>query len=425
MEDHDEIPFTPDNELHSSNRQLIAPCSTIWHKLSNINYMTFLSIGIALLWPWNCLLNSSPYFQANMFHDNTIYSNIYTSTMMSTSTITSVVSNIWLLTWQHNYVKRIIRGLIIQAGIFIILCILILHDSTLSLWFKFVFIMISTFISSIGTAMTQNGTMAMSNMLGTQFNQAVMVGQAIAGVISSLMLFLISLLKQSSGIDFNGILIYFNTTTVISLMSIILYKFSTIHDYDLQTNLLEDELDSNIPFMVLFYKLKYLVLSIFITFSITVLFPIFAVNTFVARLPISNESYIPMIFLIWNLGDLSGRIISDYPFFQSSRVTPVKIFVYSLLRIGMVPIFFIFNVRGSSKIKSQLLLDLFYIMWQFLFGITNGNIISLSFMKVRSQLSKDKERKAAGAFTNIFVSTGLAFGSIISYAFAYILTKVR
>lgn len=45
----------------------------------------------------------------------------------------------------------------------------------------------------------------------------------------------------------------------------------------------------------------------------------------------------------------------------------------------------------------------------------------MSFMKVPEQLDNDDEKEAAGGFTNIFVSTGLALGSIISYVFVFII----
>ena len=61
------------------------------------------------------------------------------------------------------------------------------------------------------------------------------------------------------------------------------------------------------------------------------------------------------------------------------------------------------------------MLDVCYILLQFFFGVTNGHAISVSFMKVPDQLVSDDEKEAAGGFTNIFVSTGLAVGSVLSY----------
>lgn len=71
-----------------------------------------------------------------------------------------------------------------------------------------------------------------------------------------------------------------------------------------------------------------------------------------------------------------------------------------------------------------MLQDAFYIIIQYAFGLTNGHVISISFMKVPEELSNDEEREAAGGFTNIFVSTGLTLGSIVSYFFVYIIAAI-
>lgn len=76
---------------------------------------------------------------------------------------------------------------------------------------------------------------------------------------------------------------------------------------------------------------------------------------------------------------------------------------------------------GDEEHNGSVIVDLCYMLLQFLFGVTNGHVISMSFMKVPEQLDNDDEKEAAGGFTNIFVSTGLALGSIISYVFVFII----
>lgn len=71
--------------------------------------------------------------------------------------------------------------------------------------------------------------------------------------------------------------------------------------------------------------------------------------------------------------------------------------------------------------SSPILQDLLYTLLQFLFGVTNGHAISMSFMKVPESLTDDDEKEAAGGFTNIFVSTGLTLGSILSYGCVFLI----
>ncbi|SCU82068.1 LAFA_0C08878g1_1 [Lachancea sp. 'fantastica'] len=402
-------------------------------KLRDISYLTFLLIGVALLWPWNAFLSASLYFQHDVFHDSTVYAKIYISTMMSVSTLSSVGFNFWLSKRQHSYAVRVTRGLLWEVVVFGLLAVFVLVHNIFALWFNFVFLMVMVMISSCGTAMTQNGAMALANVHGPQFSQGIMMGQAIAGVLPSFVLFGVSFIGDSRDQSVAGIFAYFFTTVLVSMACIALYRFSAVAKADKSELLTEEtgcgdrgELANSatgtVAFSTLFSKLKYLVLSIFTTFVVTLLFPVFAAHTLVVALPLHNAQFIPLIFTVWNLGDLYGRYISEKPFFQSSSFTPFTTFVYSVARVALVPLFFCFNLNNRVKLSSTVLSDLGYIVLQFVFGVTNGNVLSVSFMKVSPALSSDKERKAAGGFTNIFLSSGLAFGSLLSYACVYMVT---
>lgn len=203
--------------------------------------------------------------------------------------------------------------------------------------------MSTVLVSSLGTAMTQNGAMALANVFGPQFSQGVMVGQAVAGVLPSLVLFLVSYIGDPRDQSVGGIFAYFGSTVLVSVACIVLYRVSSIGSadkHDFLNRELDPEATVSVPFSLLFDKLRYLVLSIFTTFVVTLLFPVFAANTFVSGLPMRNAQYIPLIFTVWNLGDLYGRAISGYSFFQSPSFTPFKTFLYSIARIGLVPLFF-------------------------------------------------------------------------------------
>lgn len=418
---------SPSTELHRHiGEELELENATLWVKLQDLNYTTFLLIGIALLWPWNSFLSASLYFQHDVFHDKTVFAKIYISTMMSISTISSVIFNYWLSKRQHSYPSRIVRGLIWEIMVFGLLSMFVFVHKSLPDWLNFTFLMSTVLVSSLGTAMTQNGAMALANVFGPQFSQGVMVGQAVAGVLPSLVLFLVSYIGDPRDQSVGGIFAYFGSTVLVSVACIVLYRVSSIGSadkHDFLNRELDPEATVSVPFSLLFDKLRYLVLSIFTTFVVTLLFPVFAANTFVSGLPMRNAQYIPLIFTVWNLGDLYGRAISGYSFFQSPSFTPFKTFLYSIARIGLVPLFFCFNLNSSARPSSSIsaiVSDLLYILLQFAFGVTNGNVLSVSFMKVSSQLNSDKQRKAAGGFTNIFLSAGLAFGSLLSYLFTYI-----
>lgn len=388
-------------------------------KIKDPKYLTFLFIGIGLLWPWNCILGASQYFKHDVFMDETIWSKIFASSMMTVSTVSSTLFNIWLARRQHSYSERVVNGLLWEIVVFVVLGILTLLKSWVSLPLLFFSIMVLVAISSVATAMTQNGVMAVANVHGAAFSQAVMVGQAVAGVLPSLVLFIISFSGDPSKQSTTGILIYFLTTAAVSIVSIVLYRINQVGTKVILTP--GSSPKASVPFKLLYGKLKHLVLAIFTAFVITLIFPVFASTILVKGLPLANSQYIPFIFTVWNLGDLYGRVIADWPQFRSPKFTAQKVFVYSLLRVLFVPLFFYCSKNQASSFP--ILQDLFYALLQFLFGFTNGHVISISFMKVPEELTEDMEREAAGGFTNIFVSAGLTLGSILSYAWVFIIAS--
>ena len=71
-----------------------------------------------------------------------------------------------------------------------------------------------------------------------------------------------------------------------------------------------------VPFTVL-WKLNLIVMTIFFTFGITLIFPVFAsvvesVHTDSQSRFLNKNIYIPFIYLVWNLGDLLGRVLCGY-----------------------------------------------------------------------------------------------------------------
>ena len=79
-----------------------------------------------------------------------------------------------------------------------------------------------------------------------------------------------------------------------------------------------------------------------------------------------------------------------------------------------IPLFLTCNIHPGKKepfIKS----DLWYILLQLLFGISNGQLCTSAFMVVGDYCDTDDEKEAAGGFTTVFLSTGLAVGSVLSY----------
>lgn len=395
--------------------------------LENFRYLTFMVLGVSLLWPWNCLLSLSAHYTNDFsIGDNPTLSSMFTSTLMTISTLSSLIINSYLTTQQDaNLSRRIIIGSVINIVTFIVLAVLdfIVPAKSYGVGY-FIMLMFLVFVSSAGTCLTQNGTMSMVQCLGPSMAQGVMVGQAIAGVLPSLALMVSNWIYYGASIETinKSTVMYLILTSIVTLVAGVLFLILE----NLDTELIDFNVTivpkskHHVKFMTLFEKLRFIALSIFTTFLFTLIFPVFAGRVLSNNEDkgkfFSNEIFIPFIFFIWNLGDLIGRIICSSSKFQINSDS--ELFIYSILRCLLIPLFFFCNLPNHPK--TYIDSDIFYILLQLIFGLTNGHCLSLSFMNV-SRYVLDQEREAAGAFCNVFLSLGLLAGSLLSYVFVWVI----
>jgi equilibrative nucleoside transporter 1/2/3 len=171
----------------------------------------------------------------------------------------------------------------------------------------------------------------------------------------------------------------------------------------------------------LFKKLPYLSLAVFIVFSITMVYPVFTQeilsNTPTDTAPriLKPASFIPLGFLLWDLGDLLGRMAPLVPVLSGGVRHPKLIFIASALRIVFVPLYLLCNIRGRGAVVPS---DAFYlIVVQLLFGLTNGYLGS-SCMMGAPEWVEPEEREAAGSFMGLMLVSGLTAGGLLSFAVA-------
>ncbi|GMM38491.1 nucleoside transmembrane transporter [Saccharomycopsis crataegensis] len=454
---------------------------TIWGKkyqltLHQLQYLTFVLIGVALLWPWNCFLSASEYYTTRFTKTNgESYARIYSSTMMSVSTIAQLAFNYYLSERQNgaNYYKRFISGQVVNSLIFLIMagsCVAFLGIKPGPF---FALLMVMILGSSLCCCSSQNGSMAIVNIYGPLYAQGLMVGQAIAGVLPSISLIasiiIVGEKPQVEHVEKNyGVMTYYLTSTVVSCLSLVgflafIYKYAfegpSIEDHDdhhhyvqlvdesgdVDNQLIEENEEEflardeeghhnnsqHVPFSYLFSKLNSIVITLVLVFVVSLIFPVFASNIESVNKPagedISNgihfsnsNIFIPLAFMVWNIGDLVGRVVCGYEFFQIHNEKAMLI--YSIARSLFIPFLFMCNLNDSASSSNNhgsplLNSDVVYLFIQFMYGATNGHLCSNCFMNVGPKFTKDQEKKAAGGFTTVFLSIGLAVGSVCSYIF--------
>ncbi|KAL1305844.1 hypothetical protein AAFC00_004001 [Neodothiora populina] len=413
-----------------------------------LEYLVFLTLGVAMLWAWNMLLAAGPYFQRR-FSSSAWISHNFQAAELSVSSITNLGSMVILSKMQAkaSYSRRIVVALIMNIIAFTLLALSTTVLSGIEADAYFVFIICIVFTTSLATAFCQNGVFAFVAGFGQErYTQGIMTGQAVAGVLPCIAQ-IVSVLSVRKGpppaphsdvddaatdrpgpppVPSKAAFAYFLTATAISVFTLVAFIYllrrhqrskAALSGLATSISSLVEHERKPVPFSVLFRKLRWLAGGVFITFAITMFFPVFTQMILSVRDPavtspiLHPPSFIPLAFLFWNSGDLLGRLIPALP--QLSLTSrPKLIFVLAISRVIFIPLYQLCNIRGHGAIVNS---DVFYlVVVQLLFGMSNGYVGSICMMGA-SEWVDPEEREAAGGFMGMCLVAGLAAGSLASF----------
>lgn len=400
-------------------------------EINKLEYVTFLIIGVSYLWPWNCFLAATAYLTDRFEGHEWIQANL-SSSIMTVSTISATTCTLFLAQNQRgaNYKTRVLMGELCIGGVFLLMALSCLFH-TLSIPLYFAFVLLCVFGSSIGVAFAQNGSFALVNTIGSVYTQAIMVGQAVAGVLPAFISFVTALISgdSTSASGLSSALYFLVATAVSSVAFLLFYQSMRRHskiqgdaeyepapqgDHDRNSDQVPPisglvDAKAHVPLPVLLRKLMAPGFAVFMTFTVTLVYPIFT-NTVPSANGIRRHLFVPLVYLFWNVGDLVGRLLCGMPHLVISKSRALVI--YGLARILMVPFFFLFS---SNMIQS----DFLYLLLQFTFGVTNGHLGS-SGMMVAPDYVQEEEKEAAGGFMTLVLSLGLAAGSLFSFVVVHL-----
>lgn len=393
-------------------------------------------------------LAAAPYFQRRFQSDKTLLKN-FQPTEVSVSTLANLGSMLVLAKLQANasYPKRISSSLVLVTVSFALLTISTKAFTWIPPSVYFGFFVVIILASSTAVGILQNGVFSfVSGYRRSEYMQGIMAGQAVAGVLPPLVQ-IISVLSagKDDSASSDSALAYFGTATAVSAFSfnafLYLLRFhpatsttpvastsSPAASSD-ETPWAEDEdprppstgKHSSIPLTILARKLLLRALAVFLTFALTMVFPVFT-QEILSTKPhggalFAKDAFIPFAFLVWNAGDLAGRLLPLW-----SRVSlihrPGWLLVLSILRIVWVPLYLLCNITdlgAETRSTSSPMGDAFYLLVvQFPFGLTNGYLGSSSMMGASDQVD-EHEKEAAGGFMALCLVGGLTIGSLFSF----------
>ncbi|EGC48045.1 nucleoside transporter [Histoplasma capsulatum var. duboisii H88] len=421
-----------------------------------LEYSMFFWMGVNMLWAWNMFLAAAPYFQLR-FASNTWIMTNFQSCILSVSCVTNLLSVLILAKLQKNasYSHRVIFSLILNITICTLLAIsaILFRDVSIPIYFAFLLFMVLG--ASLATGFNQNGMFAYASGFGrTEYTQALMAGQGVAGVLPCIVqiVSVLAVPEQSESVSDRVVqyksaksaFAFFLTATLVSViaffsffyllrrrrksLSLTLKNATTLgpDDEELESTITAQPKIS-IPLWILFQKLRWMALAVFLCFAVTMAYPVFTNQIQSVRNSNSTPDgsqhiprlfqpsiFIPVALLFWNSGDLVGRLIILIPQISLTH-RPFLLFLLSIARFIFIPLYMICNVNGRGAWIDS---DIFYlVIVQFLFGVSNG-YIGGACMTGAAEWVAVEEREAAGGFMGFMLVAGLTSGSFLSFLFA-------
>ncbi|KAL8817062.1 MAG: hypothetical protein Q9223_004027 [Gallowayella weberi] len=388
--------------------------------------------------PRNMYLAASPYFQHRFSSSAYLFTN-FPAYLSSIATITNLASVTLLTRLQRSasYPRRIIASLCLNLVGFTLLAISTVLFRSISAQGYFGFLMVMVFTTSLASGLCQNGVFAYVSGFGVPtYTQAIMTGQAVAGVLPCIAE-IVSVLsvpedeapqagaaQQSS----KSALAYFLTATAVSVATLLafFYLLKSHKDANIRTesavgleNALEEEQSGRkvVSLWTLFKKLRFLSMAVFLCFAVTMFTPIFTQKILSVRPQdtatrlFEPDCFIPLGFLVWNAGDLIGRLLTGIQLLSLVH-RPRILFALSILRLILVPLYLLCNIRDRGPVINS---DIFYLVGvQLVLGLLTGYIGSSCMMGAGDWVEKE-EREAAGGFMGLMLVGGLAVGSLLSF----------
>ena len=420
--------LTKDPTKNSEENQV--PRKTRW-----LIYMLMMLFGLASLLPWNMVITATGYFAAKFAETQ---SSTIEEGFPSYFQIGGIASNVAVSLSSIVLFKYLpIKPVLITCNtlalvIFIVMTVMAKLSTTT--W-PMVFFILSNVLFCLVCCMSSaytSGMMSMASMILPSTVQGFILGQGTAGLVSTLLSIMTLSFPGINPVD-AGFYYFLIATTILSaaLVAFILFtkmdfvQKSTLRSQEIErfrasssastisANLEKPEISAHAIFMRI---VKYNLTS-FTTLLITLAcFPaaLSALRTTQTTNLNStwNQTYFQpvMTFLLFNIGDVLGRITSGVVTLPSKRwILPI-----SLLRIVFIPLIYMCNLQPRS-IPVWFTADIWPGVFSILISWTNGHILSLAASYCPQEVTKSSEKSLAGSFSAFSSALGLVIGSLLVF----------
>ncbi|XP_050696084.1 equilibrative nucleoside transporter 1-like isoform X3 [Eriocheir sinensis] len=419
--------------------------------------LVFYMLGNAILLPWNFFITAETYWQYKL--RNTTLDDVSGDEGDATAPLTPlqrsftptlvIVSNVFSTLFffvTSAVVKRVSEGVRIYgslgASLVAMLIITLLTFINTDEWQQgfYVITMVVVAVLSMCMAVTQGSGSGLAGLFPPSCMATLMSGQALAGVISSLARIFSLLAGEepiTSGLVFFAISDVFLVATLVSywyLRRMNYYKgiknnIASIKEGERKKNDDDDDRDGREgggggkknkeesdwrTYFRVFVKIWPMGVTVALALLITLaVFP--AVVVYItSTLPESRWTEVffqpTVTFLLFNVGDVLGRELTRWLRWPGPKGWPLH--VAGACRVVFIPLLML--CHGDNKTFPTVFdHDVYYIIFNLLFSMTNGYIITLTFIYYQTLVEED-ELEMGGAIMVALVGVGLVAGSLIS-----------
>jgi len=392
-------------------------------------FCMFVMFGIASLTPWNMFITATSYFESK-FNGSTPAIEENFQNYFQTGAICTDVCISFLTVPLVRYIK--IPKLIyfansVMLSMFVLTAVLAKVDSTL--WAKDFFLLTEVCFCMMcgGGAMFISTMWAITSSMNTIYTEAFLIGMTFAGIIASV-LNIVTL--SIPGIDFvEAGFWYFVTAAVILLVSLVLFSQFHCHHYqesyqevdakspvspDLESTESKTERTPMFQLIKDTFTQGYCCFSVlYITF---IMFPAVLSTLQSTADPSSTWAiryFLPVVlFLVFNMGDLLGRLFARVVEFPGRRVIPW----YTTARLVFVFLMIMCNLQPRSQdVAVWFQDDITPSILVLLFAATSGQILTLCLRYASEIGSSSADKATIGTIMGVHGALGRVLGSLSTY----------
>lgn len=346
---------------------------------------------------------------------------------------------------------RVYSSLIPTLAIFVVITALVKVDIDANAFFGF--IMVCVVLSGVAVGFLQNGIFSVSAKFPFPYTGATMNGQALAGLAVAMSQILTTLAgtgaeESDEAIELSAIL-YFSISVIVLLCSLVGYYilrklpvFRYYHkgrrDRQREAALAAEsgaalkQVDNSLRGQLAVLKIVWapsfaVCYNFLVTLAIfpTIIASIASVNQ-ESESRIFHDIFVPFAFLLFNIGDLLGRMLAGMIPFP----TPRWQFIFSLARTVFFFLFLCCNVvlRDPNGVPIETSLPVLfgndYVYWLFvlLFATSNGYLASVCMITAPTMVDP-KEKEKVGTLMITALVFGLSLGSFFSFGLRAILCQ--